>query len=381
MSAIDKLRPNDKKLVNRLARGGVAFLSGTVAPAKSSVEENSIESFAHAMEHYASRGVDHVIVQNKFMGSRCQLYLWREIEKCFAVSRNGFVIKGVDLQEVFEQAVDEVLGTELFKDVEHVIVDCELMPWYTLAGNLIDKEFHGYAEVLETEIKSLENSGFYNLLVDALEDTTKVKDHPKFEVIDDGIIEQMDLDKFKHQVALFGKEGKPYVEMFNILKIVDKDGEHTLMHDNQRNSIILGTDFVDVDPNNWRENEELIQFLKKNAEQELEGVMVKPATFKWVPTKFDERSPQYAPYLKVRNPEYLRIVYGHNYTRPEKLKKLIAKKSIGRKVGASLKDYRLGEKLLDIPSKMIDNKNQAYKETLAEMILGFEKQKELDPRL
>lgn len=381
MSAMNKLKPNDKKLVNRLARGSVAFLSGTVAPAKSNPETMNIESFEHAMEHYASRGVERVIVQNKFMGSRAQLYLWRDVEKCFAVSRNGFVIKGVDLKSVFQKAIDDYFTQPLFDTVEHLIVDGELMPWRTLADTLIDKEFHGYSACVGTQANTTAATGFYDLLEEAKNDPSKEKDHDKFSVILPMWDEEIALSKFEHQIELFGASGEPYFEAFNILKMVDADGEHVTMHDNLRNSIILGTSFVEVDPNNWVSNNELLEFLEANMDKELEGVVVKPAVFEWQERNEDVRSPQYAPYLKVRNPEYLRIVYGHDYTRPEKLEQLVTKKSIGRKVGASLKDYRLGEKLLAIPSTMTNNKNEVYKETLAEMLLGFQAQKELDPRL
>ena len=102
MSVYNNLEPKMRKVVNRIVRGEVNFLSGTVAPAKSDPQTMDIESIAHGFEHYAKRGVKQVVVQVKYMGSRGQIYVNKDLDKCFAVSRNGFKINHVDLTDVFK---------------------------------------------------------------------------------------------------------------------------------------------------------------------------------------------------------------------------------------------------------------------------------------
>ncbi|BAV80962.1 hypothetical protein [Vibrio phage RYC] len=350
-----------------------------MAPAKADPETQDIEAFAHAMEHYAKRGCDKVIVQPKFMGSRAQVYLWRDVEKCYAISRKGFLIRGLDLKEAFEDLIKKTLDKDCSATIEHIIVDAELMPWASLGGNLIEDQFEAFEDVVMNELGSLCESGFY---VAHKRKTEEGKEDAGTSIVVSSIDEAKFLEKFNEQVSLFGKGfdeengDRAYFEPFNILKMVDVEGkEYMTMHANHFNSIQLGTEFVTVNPNDWESDENLLEFLENIKGRQLEGVVVKPAFFKW------EEESQYAPYLKVRNPDYLRIVYGHDYTVPAKLERLVLKKSIGKKVGASLKDYRLGEKMLTIPTKLIDSKNEEYKETIAQLVQSGVSQQELDPRL
>ncbi len=47
------------------------------------------------------------------------------------------------------------------------------------------------------------------------------------------------------------------------------------------------------------------------------------------------------PGIKCRGREYLRIIYGPEYTRPEQLERL-RQRSLGRKRGLALREYALG---------------------------------------
>ncbi len=52
------------------------------------------------------------------------------------------------------------------------------------------------------------------------------------------------------------------------------------------------------------------------------------------------------PGLKVRGREYLRIIYGPDYTRPENLERL-RQRGLGRKRSLALREYALGVEALD----------------------------------
>jgi protein phosphatase len=52
------------------------------------------------------------------------------------------------------------------------------------------------------------------------------------------------------------------------------------------------------------------------------------------------------PGLKVRGREYLRIIYGPDYTRPENLDRL-RDRNLGRKRGLALREYALGVEALE----------------------------------
>jgi hypothetical protein len=78
--------------------------------------------------------------------------------------------------------------------------------------------------------------------------------------------------------------------------------------------------------------------------------------------------------MKIRNPEYLRLVYGFNYQ--TNLKKLVIGKNISGKVATSTKEQNLNVKL-------IANKDdpKALFTIYADILNEFEKEKSLDPRL
>lgn len=78
-----------------------------------------------------------------------------------------------------------------------------------------------------------------------------------------------------------------------------------------------------------------------------------------------------APYMKVRNPDYLTIIYGYDYRFPHKYKKLLKQKSIGQKLKTSITEYALGQEMLSFPWDSIGIENKEYKQVAANML--FEK--------
>ena len=101
----------------------------------------------------------------------------------------------------------------------------------------------------------------------------------------------------------------------------------------------------------------------------LEGVVVKP---------YYNIEGQ-APYIKVRNVDYLRLVYGHDYT--SILHKFIDKKSIKGKLKVSINEWQLGNTLLEIHSSKFDESNKEYVNTLIRLMFELKKEQGLDPRL
>ncbi len=67
-----------------------------------------------------------------------------------------------------------------------------------------------------------------------------------------------------------------------------------------------------------------------------EGMVVKPAAF----TERHGRT-LVQPGVKVRGPEYLRLIYGPHYLAPENLRRL-RERSLGRKRGLALREFALG---------------------------------------
>jgi hypothetical protein len=69
-----------------------------------------------------------------------------------------------------------------------------------------------------------------------------------------------------------------------------------------------------------------------------EGMVVKPA---------EDAGPRVQPALKCRGREYLRIIYGPDYTEPDRLTAL-RNRALGRKRGLALREHALGLAALDL---------------------------------
>lgn len=389
MNILDRLDPRDKKQLRRLVygkgKGKVNYLAGTMAPAKSDPDTGDIESIEKAFEHYAKRGVEELVVQPKWMGSRCQVYLFEDVEDCYAVSRNGFLIDHVDLKDMMEETHNEY--SHLVPKGGLVILDGELVPWSVLGQGLIDRAFKQHHRVAHTEHWLKAMGIFDEVLMDTYNNLAENKEknphqQKQFDKLRSHLTQEhiYDCDErdmlatFKEQLDLYGGEGPAQFKAFDILKIVDPSlGLEVIKQGiNRGNGLILNTPQYEVGSSNV---EEFLKspFYKEITTQQYEGVVVKPAIYN--PEK------DCAPYLKVRNPDYLYLTYGYDYRKHNKLSKLIDRKRVGRKIGLSIKEYAAGMKLLKIPYSRLSKGGDDIELLFAEALFNFKAEENLDPRL
>jgi hypothetical protein len=107
-------------------------------------------------------------------------------------------------------------------------------------------------------------------------------------------------------------------------------------------------------------------------EQGYEGVVIKPE----LQTKSDK-----VPYLKVRNENYLHIVYGPDMKNEAKYSKLVRRKNITRKLRLSIEDWQRGWKMLAVPYNEVTEENTELINLYIAHVVTEEKSRELDPRL
>ena len=312
--------PRDQRFLKRLPSTGVRFISATMAPARST--ENDIESLEEAIRVFNGELVS---VQPKYMGSRAQVYLHNDYALDFCVSRNGFVIKD---RPGLREAMLEVREQVARKGIEWnelLIVDTELLPWHVLGEGLIEKEFYQYLAAVKWEMTNLGEN---------LED----------------------IAAFEKQLELYGKPGTPKFKPFGILSVDGVDWS-------EKATFNLVSDDEELIVNSY--TPEVQKFFDNYVAHGLEGVVVKPLVWK-------EGLP---PFLKVRNKEYLRLVYGFDYLNPQKYSKLCATKRVGRKLSLSTKEFLLGRKMLTA-----ENEEQLVRAAF-EMLGTLKQESTLDPRL
>lgn len=395
------------KRLNALKRGNVQFVSGTVSPSESDVDTMDIESLQRALAYFNEKGVERVMLQPKWMGSRCQLYLHRdEPEKNFAVTRNGFHIKQIDLTAVYESWnwVFDAIDTKTGNIATKIILDGELLPWKAIGGGLIEREFFGLTKCVETEMEFLRTQNFgrvrdemgdsqdyINFEIDrsstgaeAMDKALQAK-YPRYDSLNNyqyiwdfypRTVEQ-DLAKYKIQLAQYAKDGELEYKAFDILRVdfvddtfmVDEDWmgsvveKYTTLSKNYKSrelGMVLNVKDIHMIQNYF---DELVTY-------GYEGFMIKPVT-----------KGTYAVHcMKVRNKEYLRIIYGFDYDRPDKLEALVRGKRVGRKRKLSHQEHRLGLEMLKL-----DTKSPTYEEDFDRiakaLLFQIEEEEQLDSRL
>jgi hypothetical protein len=147
------------KRIYNLVKNKVNFISGTVAPAPSSKKENylNIEDLKIGFELLSKSYQNNLVisVQPKFMGSRCNIYLFaNSIESCYSTSRNGYLISNqqVNMILIYKKLLDKLEPWMNENNIKMLILDGELVPWSVLGKSLIETQFLPVKAGLESEI-------------------------------------------------------------------------------------------------------------------------------------------------------------------------------------------------------------------------------------
>jgi predicted kinase len=403
-----ELSDSDEKRLNYVLRNKINFISGTISPSDKDFRTRELESLVKGLDFFKEIGVHEVILQPKYMGSRCQLYIARELENCYATSRNGYKITQVDLTKVFTRMQEKFLPYMDEKEISMMIFDGELLPWMALGKGLIEKQFEVIGKSLETEISFLKEFGFEEKLQELVGryeesrfEELKSK-YPKKELIKNfgladyhnfkdlkGILESLpSLDEqeqaaalYQQQLELYAKDSELEYKPFSILKMVYTNGEEeiptlTTMRTSEIFSFISEDEFLVVNlelDDSYVAAQEF--FEKITTDRGMEGVVIKPEVL----IGFD--SGGVIPFMKVRNSDYLTLVYGYDYRFPHKYEKLIKQKSIKRKIKSSLAEYKLGLEMLKVRFDEIGPENGHFKQTVANLLFEESQESEIDPRL
>ncbi|WP_127531336.1 metallophosphoesterase [Paenibacillus kobensis] len=398
------LQELDDESVLRLrycSRNRINFISGTMSPADKDAAQGQLESLGRGLDYFKSHGVTEVVLQPKYMGSRCNVYLHRDIGQCYAVSRNGYKVKAVDLDPVYEALLRKFGAYMREHGIEIMLLDGELLPWKALGEGLIDRQFGPIGKALETEIEFLRQNGFeesFGKLVQDYEASGFEKDQhhmPKNELSEKhgastyqnykNVREIRDayvpLDThaeaysvYKRQMDLYAGDAELEYKPFSILKEVMVSGEERIpegrtsdMYRMLNDDECLVLDLTQADA--YAKAEQF--FSKLTVEEHMEGVVIKP----------EREAAGVVPYMKVRNEGYLSIIYGYDYKFPYKYNKLMKQKSIGSKLRTSGGEHRIGQQMLAVKLHDIAPDNEAYAQITANLLFEVAKEKGIDPRL
>ena len=336
------------------------YLPPTMSPCETSSEAGLLEHPAEAFAYYRSQGAPQVVCEEKHMGSRAVVIACRDEQAArerFGVSTGELGIittrtgrrffNDPDLERRFLDRVRDALGAaDLWGKLETswACLDCELMPWSAKAQELLRTQ---YAAVGSAGTASLPRA------VAALERAAGRLDGPEAEtlvaLVEEYGTKEADIGKF---VAAYRHYCWP-VESLSDLKLapfhllateghvhIDKDHRwhmETLAEVCRADPEILrATPYLVVDVTDPASEAAAVAWWEELTGRGGEGMVVKPLSF-----VHRGRRGLSQPAVKCRGREYLRIIYGPEYTTEANLSRLRSR-GLGRKRSLALGEFALG---------------------------------------
>ena len=336
------------------------YLPPTMSPTATSNEAGLLEHPAEAFAYYRHEGVPTVICEEKHMGSRAVVIVCRDEDA--ARNRFGVVEEGIGivytrtgrrffddskLELAFLERINQALTSANFWDEfksDWFCLDCELLPWSAKAQELLKQQYASVGaagkESLVRSVEVLQQATRRGLDVNEL-----LKRTTRREVMVSEYIEAYrrycwpvhSLDDLKlapfHILASEGKvhSTQPHTwHMDTLARLCAADPR-----------LLLATPYKLVDVTNPESEAVGIEWWNELTGRGGEGMVVKPLDF----TARGQRGLA-QPAVKCRGREYLRIIYGPEYTAPENLERLRSR-GLGAKRSLALREFALGIEALE----------------------------------
>ena len=335
------------------------YLPPTMSPVATSPRPDLLEHPEQAFDAYRAEGVASVVCEEKHMGSRAVLLVCRSADAALARfgiadeaggalwTRTGRPFFGAELTatllaRVRAAAEAAALFTELGTD--WLLLDAEVLPWSAKAGQLLREQYAAVGAaaraVLPPAVSALEQAADRGLDAGPLLAAMRGRRanaqaftaaYRRYCWPTDGL-DGIRIAPFQ----LLASEGaahqqRPHEWHLGIAGRLAAAGQDLITQTRQATADTTDPGSVAAATRWW---EELTAAGG-------EGMVVKPAANL---TRGPEGLVQ--PGLKVRGREYLRIIYGPDYTEPGNLARL-RQRGLGRKRSLALREYALGLEALD----------------------------------
>jgi protein phosphatase len=341
------------------------YLPPTMSPSETTSESGLLEHPAEAFAYFRSQGAPRVICEEKHMGSRAIVVVCRDNDAArtrFGVREEEFGVvytrtgrrffNEPELQRQFLERVRAALGRADFWnrfDTTWACLDCELMPWSAKAQELLRSQYaatgaagrgslphavsalaraeHRLSDENQTLLEAIKNE--YSRREDNVEKFVASYRHYCWPV---SSVTDLKLAPFH----LLATEGRVHVDkdhvwhMTELAKICEFDRE-----------LLLATPYKIVDVTDAASEAEGIDWWTKLTASGGEGMVVKPLEFILRGNRGLSQ-----PAVKCRGREYLRIIYGPDYTDDANLSRL-RHRGLAHKRSLALAEFALGIEALE----------------------------------
>jgi protein phosphatase len=367
------------------------YLPPTMSPSETSHREGLLEHPDEAFAYYRRAGAAHVVVEEKHMGSRAVVVLASDehaarkrfniaAERGVVMTRTGRAFfagaqahLGQELLGRLSVALDAVNFWERF-DTTWVCLDAELMPWSVKAQDLIDRQYApvgeaGTADLVasrtalqEAVSRGVEASALLSRTEERYRAVNAYTQAYRRYVRPVRSVSDLKLAPF-HLLATEGKVHADRDHRWHMTELA------TLCAADPQ--VLTATPFHVIELADEQSCARASAWWQDLTEAGGEGIVVKPLEF----CARDKRG-LIQPALKVRGREYLRIVYGPEYTLPENMTRL-RERSVASKRKLAAAEFALGlESLL----RFVDGAALRTIHECAFGVLALESEP-MDPRL
>ena len=333
------------------------YLPPTMSPCETSQAPGLLEHPAEAFAYFRHAGVPRVVCEEKHMGSRVVVIICRDEDaarKTFGVTVEGIGIcytrtgrrffDNATLEAEFLERVRAAATAAGFWNefkTDWFCLDCELMPWSAKAQELLKQQYAAVGTsaqaTLAAEVGALEQAIARGLDVSELLTHTTARRQMVNDYIEAyrrycwpvNSVNDLKLAPFH----LLASEGAVHT---------DKPNDwHMQTLTRLAGGIITATPFRVIDVTNPESEIEGIRWWEELTGRGGEGMVVKPLEF-----IAKSRRGLVQPAVKCRGREYLRIIYGPEYTAAENLERLRAR-GLSTKRSLALREFALGIESLE----------------------------------
>ncbi|MEV4057456.1 polynucleotide kinase-phosphatase [Amycolatopsis sp. NPDC049688] len=330
----------------------LAYLPPTMAPCSTSSRADYLEHPEEAFAEYRAAGVETVLCEEKHMGSRAVVLVCRDEEvayRRFGIRGGGAVYTRTG-RPFFSAAQNASLLADvrtaaagLFDELGSgwLLLDAELLPWSAKAGSLIADQYASVGAaaqaVLPSAVSALTTAAARGIDVSDLLARTAIRSsavdayraaYRRYCWPTSGL-DGVRLAPFQ----LLASEGMAYHDR--------PHAWHLSMLKRLHGPRFQPTRTLEVDLTDTASMARGVSWWEELTADGGEGMVVKPAGNLTRGTRGLVQ-----PGVKVRGREYLRIIYGPDYTLPENLERL-RKRGLNRKRTLALREYALGLEALE----------------------------------
>ena len=337
------------------------YLPPTMSPTETANKSNLLEHPADGFSYYHKQGITDVIWQEKHMGSRAIAVVCRDPEtakKRFGIADDTLGICYTRTGRPFfdDAAVENALLEHVIAAVDKagywetlqtdwICLDCELMPWSVKAQELLRQQ---YAPVgtsarvaLGEAVASLETAAERGVDVNPILENYRQRTEAATQYIKAyqqycwsvQSISDLKLAPF-HLLATegavhFDKDHLWHTQML------------TKLCQSSEDDLLFATRYGIVDLTDATSQREAIREWEELTAQGGEGTVIKPLNF-----IVQGKRALVQPAVKCRGHEYLRIIYGPEYTLPQNLERLRSR-ALSYKRSLALREFALGVEALE----------------------------------